>query len=1247
MSNCISAPRFVLGAAPVVFLLAASLHGGTFSANFDDGEVPAGTLAFGTAVVEPPTTGEDACLVLTRSVPSQSGSFIIEDLDGGVPVYGFRASFLARIGGGGDSPADGWSFSVAPNIGDAAFGEEGTGSGLSVCFDSYINSDMGETSRTIDLKVGGQVVASRNVTVDQLMTGSDFAPVVIAVNADGSFDLSFKGVEYFTKYYFPGYEPLVGCRLAFGARTGGAFCNHFFDDLTIETYLDPVPGFLQGPGDQTVIQGSAATFSVALNNGDFATIEWLRNGAVIPGANGTSYTLGSATLADSGAKFSVRVTAGSTVVTSAEATLTVVQITLPATPLVSYDFNDGWIPAEAAIYGAGTASDGMSPWEPYISLSGGVGDSGVLQLTESYGGQDGAFLVSDLHAGAPVYGVAARFDLRIGGGTEVPADGLSFNFADDLPDSVAPGQAEEGVGSGLSVCFDIYDNADGNPNNGVGEAPAITLKWNGGVVGEVKTALSDVTTGDGFADVTVRLTVDGLLDVAWNGKVLLYRAPVPGFGTIAGGRFGFYARTGGSYANQWIDNLRLYTYLTGPLRVSKQPAPTTVLVGKTATFDVEVSTSEGAAYQWFRNGTPIGGATSSTYTTPATMAGDDGVRYKVEVTVGAETVSSEEATLTVVDLTAPSNPQLSYDFNSGLPAGADIGGSYPEGATPVAYVDSFGGVGNSGVLKLTTSENSQAGGFRSALVQSGAQLLEFTLAADVLAGNGMSTYPADGFSICLGSDLPITAPGDAENGAGTGITVAFDTYDNDDGNPTNEAGEAPSIDIRYKGRLVAVERVPLALLNSGVYAPVLLRVQENGILDLAFGDTVVYHGLQITNYVPMSAVKIGLYGRTGGANASYWIDNLRLGVKVPESISISIEPSDTLVLASQPATFSVQASNPQGVTYQWRRNGVAIGGATQASYTTPALSLSDEGAAYSVVVTGPGNAVTSRNAIVTVMEKFSAGTSPAVNLNFNDMTLPEESALFGSAWILDGVGVNNTPCVILTEALEGQSGSFVLQAPAGSTPIADFTATWMMLIGGGPAAAADGASFVLGQDIPDGAFGEGGTGSGLIVSFDTYDNGDTEVAPEISVTYRGNAVATRPFDIGVLRTGTTFKQVGVRMNRNGTLDVYYGDTAVYRGLVLPSYAPFNTGRFGWGARTGGLYDNHWMDDVKIALNTQPAAGPTIAASLSAGNLVLSWSGGGTLQSTTTLPGAWSAVVGATSGYTVPANEPARYYRVVQ
>ena len=52
-------------------------------------------------------------------------------------------------------------------------------------------------------------------------------------------------------------------------------------------------------------------------------------------------------------------------------------------------------------------------------------------------------------------------------------------------------------------------------------------------------------------------------------------------------------------------------------------------------------------YQWKKNGTDIPGATSSSYTTPATSMADSGTAYSVVVGNGAGSVASNTATLTV------------------------------------------------------------------------------------------------------------------------------------------------------------------------------------------------------------------------------------------------------------------------------------------------------------------------------------------------------------------------------------------------------------------------------------------------------------------------------------------------------------------------------------------------------------------------------------------------------------------------
>jgi hypothetical protein len=67
--------------------------------------------------------------------------------------------------------------------------------------------------------------------------------------------------------------------------------------------------------------------------------------------------------------------------------------------------------------------------------------------------------------------------------------------------------------------------------------------------------------------------------------------------------------------------------------------------------------------------------------------------------------------------------------------------------------------------------------------------------------------------------------------------------------------------------------------------------------------------------------------------------------------SIVTQPANTTVAAGSNATFTVSASGSGALTYQWRRNGVNISGATSASYSF-ATVLGDNGAVFSVVVTG-------------------------------------------------------------------------------------------------------------------------------------------------------------------------------------------------------------------------------------------------------------------------------------------------------
>jgi len=82
--------------------------------------------------------------------------------------------------------------------------------------------------------------------------------------------------------------------------------------------------------------------------------------------------------------------------------------------------------------------------------------------------------------------------------------------------------------------------------------------------------------------------------------------------------------------------------------------------------------------------------------------------------------------------------------------------------------------------------------------------------------------------------------------------------------------------------------------------------------------------------------------------------------------SITTQPTGQSVMVGQTASFSVVATGTAPFAYQWKRNNVAISGATASSYTTPATTTADNGALFTVMVSNSAGSVTSSAAPLTV-----------------------------------------------------------------------------------------------------------------------------------------------------------------------------------------------------------------------------------------------------------------------------------------
>lgn len=125
---------------------------------------------------------------------------------------------------------------------------------------------------------------------------------------------------------------------------------------------------------------------------------------------------------------------------------------------------------------------------------------------------------------------------------------------------------------------------------------------------------------------------------------------------------------------------------TAPSIVS-QPVDVTVHAGNTATFAVGATGSAPLAYQWFRNGQPIAGATQAFWSVASAQPGDAG-SYTVQVSNGVGAgVTSAAATLTVdtqaqaapVAITTQPSPQLQ------VPGGSATFAVAASGTGPLTY----------------------------------------------------------------------------------------------------------------------------------------------------------------------------------------------------------------------------------------------------------------------------------------------------------------------------------------------------------------------------------------------------------------------------------------------------------------------------------------------------------------------------------------------------------------------------------
>jgi hypothetical protein len=174
--------------------------------------------------------------------------------------------------------------------------------------------------------------------------------------------------------------------------------------------------------------------------------------------------------------------------------------------------------------------------------------------------------------------------------------------------------------------------------------------------------------------------------------------------------------------------------------------------------------------------------------------------------------------------------------------------------------------------------------------------------------------------------------------------------------------------------------------------------------------------------------------------ASVYSATTSIRVIVAGAPLITVQPQNASAAVGGSASFNVQVSNPAGVTFQWRRNGVNIPGANGPTYVLSPVQPTDNGAVFSVVVTNASGPTTSAGATLTV---GSSGPPSIVSPPASQTIAQGASVVFSVGatgatsyqWRRDGVAIPGaTGALLVLSGASAVPGQYSVQVANASGP---------------------------------------------------------------------------------------------------------------------------------------------------------------------------------------------------------------------
>lgn len=704
-----------------------------------------------------------------------------------------------------------------------------------------------------------------------------------------------------------------------------------------------VPIILTHPTSQTVYPGDYISIGVNASGTGTLTYQWKKDGVIISGQTSSYFYISNSAAASDAGTFTVTVSNSQGATTSQPATITVLP---PVAPTISLQpAGMSLQPGQQIILSVGATGHPQPTYQwkkdgtdipgatsnNYLKSNIATSDSGSYTVVVSnVAGSvtSSSATVSVSAATAPVivrhpasaslllgdsfYDLSVLYD-QYGSTVQWYRDNVAISGATDStnyiwgaqPSMAGTYKAVVTNSVGSATTLDAVITVDLSTSR-----PVIVYTSGSQAVTGGSNASAFIYVSPSVTSYTVLWKKDGVVVPNANSLYLnLYN-----FGPSAVGSYTAEVTTGGSTYTSRPVVLSLYDSGTAP-RITTQPATRTVAVGEWTGFTVMAAGEGPLSYQWKKDGVDIPNATSASYTFyPTTTSSAGG--YSVVITNRNGSTTSSVATLTV------SSPSAA-PIISGQPTSQ----TYTSGSSYL-YV-------SVGVLNPVDGQTYQW--YKDDVAISGATGSSYS------SGSTVTTASGGRYKVKVTNSVGSTMSAEAV------ITVI-----NRSTGPTFTT--QPSNQTAYTGGSVTFTAT--ATGNSTIS----YQWRKNGTaISGATSSSLTLNNLQSSDAGNYSVLASNADGSTASA-----IAQLTVAASIPPSITS--QPTSQVGGKGGSASFSVSATGTPAPTYQWKKNGADISGATSSTLSWSSLATAD-GGNYSVVVTNSGGSVTSNVVSLTVYDQ--------------------------------------------------------------------------------------------------------------------------------------------------------------------------------------------------------------------------------------------------------------------------------------